>query len=148
MFAGDLLYYIEGPLTQSLSYRVEEDKDEITELRQPENALVDIEWVAHVSVHQTRRVDEGDQGELFLFRCGDLSGQIVSQVGHLGQRFEVRVEMQSGVASQRFSLLARRNKGEALSLDGDPSPLHVLLDVPVDEGGLPGRMVSWGEIRD
>ena len=60
----------------------------------------------------------------------------------LGQRFEVRVEVEGGVAGQRLSLLAGGDEGEALRLDGHSRPLDMLLYVPVDERGLPGRMVT------
>ena len=39
--------------------------------------LVYVEWVVHVSVDQTGRVDEGDEGEALLLRRGDLRGQVV-----------------------------------------------------------------------
>ena len=62
---------------------------------------------AHVSIHKPRSVHESDERELLLLGGGDLRGEIVSQVGHLGQGFEVRVEVEGGIASEGLPLLAR-----------------------------------------
>ena len=126
-----------------LTNRIKEHEDQVTEIRKPQYGLIHIEWVAHVSVHQSRSVYEGDEGELLLLGGGDLCGQVVHQVGHLSQGFEVRIEVKSGIAGQRLPLLARGDEGEALGLDGYSSSLHVLLYVPVDEGGLASRVITW-----
>ena len=119
-----------------LTNRIKEHEDQVTEIREPQYGLVHIKGVAHVSVNQSGSVYEGDEGELLLLGGGDLCGQVVHQVGHLRQGFEVRIEVKSGVASQRLPLLARGDEGEALGLDGYSSSLHVLLYVPIDERGL------------
>ena len=60
-----------------LSDRIEEDKDEIDEIAEPEHCLVDIERIVHVSVHETRSVHKGHQGELLLLRGRNLRRDVV-----------------------------------------------------------------------
>ena len=49
-----------------LSDGIEENKDEVDQVAEPEDGLVDIEWVIHVAVDQTRCVDKCHQRELLL----------------------------------------------------------------------------------
>ena len=65
----------------NLANGVKEDKDHVSEFRQPQYSLVHVKGVApgsillpilgvsnslHVSVHEARRINESDEGELFL----------------------------------------------------------------------------------
>ena len=52
------------------------------------------------------------------------------------------VKVKSGVASEGLSAPARGDEGEALGLYRNPRPLHMLLDVPVNERRLASRVVS------
>ena len=143
MFGRDLLHDVQCSLAQSLTNGVEEDKDQVTEIREPENGFIDIKWIAHVSIHKSWSVYKGDQGELLLLGRGDLGGQIVHQVGHGGQGLEVWVQVEGGVTGQRFSLLPGCYKGESLGLYGHSGSLDVLLYIPVYEGGLASRMITY-----
>ena len=58
------------------------------------------------------------------------------------------VEVQGGVASEALPSPAGHHEGEALRLDRHAGPLDVLLDVPVDEGRLAGRVVPDQHDRD
>ncbi len=49
-----------------LSNWIEEHKDEVNEVPQPEDCLVDIEWIVHVSIHQPRGVHERHKWEPLL----------------------------------------------------------------------------------
>ena len=67
----------EVPLHCYLSYGIEEDKDEIDEIPEPEDGLVDVERVVHVAIDEAWRVHEGDEGKLFLLRRRDLGGEVI-----------------------------------------------------------------------
>ena len=74
------------------------------QIPEPQDSLVDVERVVHVAVYQPRRVDEGNQRELFGFGCRHLGVDVINQPVELGQRLEVRVEVEGGVASQGLPL--------------------------------------------
>ena len=58
------------------------------------------------------------------------------------QRLEVGVEVEGGVAGEALPPAAGGDEGEALGLYRNPRPLHMLLDVPVNERRLASRVVS------
>ena len=74
------------------------------QIPEPQDSLVDVERVVHVAVYQPRRVDEGNQRELFGFGCRHLGVDVINQPVELGQRLEVRVKVEGGVASQGLPL--------------------------------------------
>ena len=50
--------------------------DYLTFLTQPDDSLVHVKGILHVTVHQARRVYKGDQAEAFLLGRADLRGQV------------------------------------------------------------------------
>ena len=49
------------------------------QIPEPQDGLVDVERVVHVAVYQPRRVDEGNQRELFGFGCRHLGVNVINQ---------------------------------------------------------------------
>ena len=91
------------------------------QVSKPEDGLVDIEWIVHVSIDQSRGVDESDERELLGLGRRDLGVDVVNQPVKLSQGLEVRVQVEGGVPGQglpltatetntHFNLLSRRRK--------------------------------------
>ena len=76
------------------------------QVSKPEDGLVDIEWIVHVSVDQSRGVDESDERELLGLGRRDLGVDVVNQAVKLGQGLEVRVQVEGGVPGQGLPLTA------------------------------------------
>ena len=86
------------------------------QVSQPEDGLVDIEWIVHVSVDQSRGVDESDERELLGLGRRDLGVDVVNQPLKLGQGLEVRVQVESGIPSQGLPLSATETNTHFQSL--------------------------------
>jgi len=78
-----LLNNVEGPLAQGLANRVKVNKDQVTNVAEPEYGVVDIERILHVTVNKSWRVYERDQVEVLLLGGCDLGVDIVQTAVNL-----------------------------------------------------------------
>ena len=135
MLIVELLDYIEGSFAQRLAYWVEKHKNQIRNVAEPKYCFVHVEWIFHVTVDKTRRVDESNQAELFLFACSYLGAYVLETVLNINETFQLRVEMESGVTQKGFAFFPTRDQCETLSLNCNPGFLDRLFDIPLKRDG-------------
>ena len=102
----ELLDNVERAFAQRLSDRIEEDKNEVGNVAEPENGRVHVERILHVAVDETGRVDERHQAELLLLARRDLRAHVVQAVLDVHEAFHLRVQVNGRVAQQWLAFLS------------------------------------------
>jgi hypothetical protein len=102
----------------------------------PQNGLVDIERVLHVTIHQTRRVNQCQQAELLLLACRNFRTHIVQDTIDVIQRLHLGIQMQRCISRKRLAFFTACDQSETLSFDCDTGLLNGLLNIPIDKGAF------------